>query len=111
MDKSENIFQLPVILMGIFLVITFLVALLPAFTQILEGAKASNSLNCPGYNANSTDPRLSYNASLPSQGIGCMAISMYIPYIVFGVLIASVAVLFGQQINFGGQSTQQQGYY
>lgn len=112
MNNKGNIFQLPVILMGVFLVITFLVALLPAFTELLNGAKASNSLNCAGYNDTITNNHaLDFNASKPTSTIGCMAINLYVPYIVLGVLIASVAVLFGQKIDFGGQQQQQQGYY
>ena len=111
-NKRGNIFQLPVVLMGVFLVITFLVALLPAFVELLNGARASNSLNCPGYNDTITNnPSLSYNGSKPSSSIGCMAIGLYVPYIVLGVLIASVAVLFGQQINFGGQQQTGGQYY
>lgn len=116
MDNRGNIFNLPVILMGVFMVICFLVALLPAFTELLNGAKASNSLNCAGYNDTITwNHALDYNATKPTSTIGCMAISLYVPYIVLGVLIASVAVLFGQNINFGGAGNiggqQQQGYY
>ena len=98
--------------MGLIMVIAILVGLLPAMSELLNGARASDSLNCIGYNS-STSAKLNYNGSIPSSTIGCLAISLYVPYIVLGVLIASVAVLFGQQINFGGQSTQQQGggYY
>ena len=114
MNNKGNIFQLPVILMGLFLVITFLTALLPAFSEILNQAKASNSLNCVGYNDTYTNNhKLDYNNSLPTSSISCMAISLYVPYIVLGVLIASVAVLFGQKVDFGGMGAQQAGgqYY
>jgi hypothetical protein len=112
MNNKGNIFQLPIILMGLILVIAILTSLLPAMTELLNTAKASNALNCPGYDYNSTDKTLSYNISKPTSTIGCMAINLYIPYIVLGVLIASVAVLFGQKIAFGGQDTiSGQGYY
>ena len=104
MNNKGSIFDLPVVLMGMFMVITFLVALLPAMSEILNGAQNSDSLNCAGYNDTYTwNAKLNYNNSRPSSTIGCMAIKLYIPYIVLGVLIASVAVLFGQKINFGGQ--------
>ena len=105
MNNKGNIFQLPIILMGLIMVIAILVGLLPAMTELLNSAQGSNSLNCAGY----VDTYLSdggnytYNSTLQTSTIGCMAIKLYVPYIVLGVLIASVAVLFGQKIAFGGQ--------
>jgi hypothetical protein len=110
LNNKGNIFSLPVVLMGLFMTITFLVALLPAMTEILNGAQASNSLNCAGYNDTITwNAKLNYNASVPTSTIGCMALRLYIPYIVLGVLIASVAGLFGQKINYGLGETSPQG--
>ena len=102
MNNQGNIFQIPTILMGLIMVIAILVGLLPAMTELLNGAQASTSLNCQGYNS-SISAALNYNNSIQTSTIGCMAIKLYIPYIVLGVLIASVTVLFGQKINFGGQ--------
>jgi hypothetical protein len=99
-NNRGSIFQLPIILMGLFIVVTFLAALLPAFVEVLNAAQQSDSLNCVGYNM-TTNPALSYNASKPSSTISCLAIKLYIPYIVLGVLIAAVAGLFGQQVSYG----------
>jgi hypothetical protein len=114
-NNKGNVFQLPVILMGLFMVICFLTALLPAFTEILNQAQGSNSLNCAGYiDTYSDGGNYTYNSTIPTSTISCMAVKLYVPYIVLGVLIASVAVLFGQKIQFGGQDSMsggQQQYY
>ena len=112
-NNRGSIFQIPVVLMGLIMVIAILVGLLPAMAELLNGAQASDSLNCAGYIDVYHGGTLNYSSLKQTSTIGCMSIKLYVPYIVLGVLIASVAVLFGQNINFGGQSTQQQGggYY
>jgi len=113
-NKKANIFSLPIVLMGLFMVVTFLAALLPAFVEVLNMAQESNSLNCAGYNINAAAPGTNvrdYNSSKPTSTIGCMAIKLYIPYIVLGVLIAAVAGLFGQKVGFGGGDQTGGGQY
>jgi len=105
-DKKGNLMSLPMNLLALFISITFLVALIPAFVEMQNMAQQSDSMNCPGYkyNGNVNDP-LSYNATIgTASSIGCMAIKLYLPYIVLGVLIAGVAMIFyGRSAGGGGE--------
>lgn len=81
----------------LFLVMTIavLVSLIPALSDILGVAQQSDGLNCNGYihNGNVNDS-LSYNASYQTNTLACLAINMYLPYIVLAVLIMAVTRLF-----------------
>lgn len=110
MNDKGSLMEMPINLLMLFITITFLVALIPAFTEMQDMAQQSTSMNCAGY-AYSGDAGhyLSYNATLAQGGhtstIGCLAIKLYLPYIVLGVLIAGVAMIFygrgQQQQQFG----------
>jgi len=92
--KGNGLMDLPINLLMLFIAVTFLVALIPAFVEMQDMAQQSTSLNCVGY-TNTEDATLSYNATIGTKSsIGCMAIKLYIPYIVLGVLIAGVAIIF-----------------
>jgi hypothetical protein len=81
----------------LFITVTFLVALIPGMADMIETGQNSQNLNCPGYSYQGNSGHLlSYNSSLSARTstIGCMAIKLYIPYIVLGVLIAGVAMIF-----------------
>ena len=110
-DKRGGLMDMPVNLLMLFITVTFLIALIPAFVEMQDMAQQSDSMNCKGfvYNGNVNDA-LSYNATIGTKSsIGCMAIKLYIPYIVLGVLIAGVAMIFyGRQM--GGQQQQMGGY-
>jgi hypothetical protein len=99
MNNKGGLMDLPINLLMLFITVTFLVALIPGFVQMQNMAQQSTSMNCPGYYYNG-DPNnaLSYNATLAAGGntssIGCLAIKLYLPYIVLGVLIAGVAMIF-----------------
>lgn len=91
-----------VALLFFFMTIVMMVALVPALKIVLNMAQQSDAMNCPGYyymgNANHT---LSYNATLAAGGdtssIGCLAIKMYIPYVVLGILIGGVGkIIYGR---------------
>lgn len=108
MDKKGNLMQLPMMLLFLFMAVAFLVAIVPGLVDILDTAKQSDSLNCNGYvydgNANH---KLSYNATIGTKNtIGCLALTLYIPYIVLGVLIAGVAALFYSRRQDGGDQYQ-----
>jgi len=93
---QSGLMDLPINLLMLFIAVTFLVALIPAFVEMQDMAQQSTSLNCVGYSYNgNTTHTLSYNATIGTKSsIGCMAIKLYIPYIVLGVLIAGVAIIF-----------------
>lgn len=107
-DKKASIMSLPINLLMLFIVITFLVALIPGFVEMQDMAQQSDNLNCKGYEYNG-DPlsTYSYNSTIGTKSsIGCMAIKLYIPYIVLGVLIAGVAMIFYGKSMGGGQDQQ-----
>lgn len=104
--KGSGLLDLPVNLLMLFIAVTFLVALIPAFAEMQDMAQEKDNLNCHGYIAyddvtGAIDYTKSANNTIATKSsIGCMAIKLYIPYIVLGVLIAGVAILFygrGQQ--------------
>jgi len=103
--QSGGLMDLPINLLMLFIAVTFLVALIPAFVEMQDMAQQSTSLNCVGYTYNGDAANvLSYNATIGTKSsIGCMAIKLYIPYIVLGVLIAGVAIIF-----YGRSQHQQQ---
>jgi hypothetical protein len=98
-NKRGNLMSLPINLLMLFISVTFLIALIPGFVEMQNMAQQSDNLNCHGYVSynedGSTNPTLSGNSSRASaSSIGCMAIKLYLPYIVLGVLIAGVAMIF-----------------
>ena len=102
---QSGLMDLPINLLMLFIAVTFLVALIPAFVEMQDMAQQSTSLNCVGYTYNGDALSvLSYNSTIGTKSsIGCMAIKLYIPYIVLGVLIAGVAIIFygrSQQAQF-----------
>lgn len=88
--------DLPVNLLMMFIVVTFLIALIPGLVEIIDVAQGSDSLNCRGYvDYTGGSINLSYNATIGTKSsIGCLAIKLYIPYIVLGVLISVVGMIF-----------------
>ena len=106
MNNRGSLMSLPINLLMLFITVTFLIALIPGFVEMQGVAQQSDNLNCHGYVAytdtGAVDTVLSANSSkATASSIGCMAIKLYLPYIVLGVLIAGVAMIFygrsGQQ--------------
>jgi len=96
MNTKGSLMSLPINLLMLFISITFLIALIPGFVEMQDMAQQSDQLNCKGfaYNGDANNV-LSYNATIGTKSsIGCMAIKLYLPYIVLGVLIAGVAMIF-----------------
>lgn len=84
------------------MVVIVLIALIPTFVDLLNNAQRSDYLNCKGYiyNGNVSDP-LSYNSSLKTNTMSCMAIDLYLPYILLAVLIAAVSKVIIGRTDFG----------
>jgi len=107
MNNNGSLMSLPINLLMLFITVTFLVALIPGFVDMQSMAQQSDNLNCNGYSYNGmgSASSLSYNSSLATNSIACLAIKLYLPYIVLGVLIAGVALIFygrGGQDQMGG---------
>lgn len=81
-------------LLFLLMTIAVLVALIPALSDMLNIAQQSDGLNCKGYvydgDVNHT---LSYNDAKATNSLACLAINMYLPYIVLAVLIMAVSRL------------------
>lgn len=71
--------------------LAILVGTLPLMKSLLDMAQQSDSLNCAGYYYNGdTNHYLSYNSSLSSDTLACIAIRLYLPYIVLVILVVGV---------------------
>ena len=108
MNNNGNLMSMPINLLMLFITITFMIALIPGFVEMQDMAQQSDQMNCKGfkYEGSSTHP-LAYNDTIGTKSsIGCMAIKLYLPYIVLGVLIAGVAMIFYGQAMGGGQQQQ-----
>jgi beta-lactamase regulating signal transducer with metallopeptidase domain len=104
MLKENNRGQMIMInLLFLLMTIAVLVALIPALNAILNIAQQSDNLNCSGYKLNGiANDSLSYNNSLPSNTLACLAIDLYLPYIILVVLIGGVTKLLANRTEFGG---------
>jgi hypothetical protein len=103
LGKKGSLMDMPINLLVLFITVTFLIALIPGFVEMQDMAQASDNLNCKGY-TDATNPVLSYNATIGTKSsIGCMAIKLYLPYIVLGVLIAGVALIVTGRPQVQGQ--------
>lgn len=91
-NKGQMGMDIMVGLLMAFIIVTMLVALIPGFVEMLGIGQNSQGLNCKGYvdngNANSY---LSYNATIGEKStVGCLAMKLYIPYLVLAILLAVV---------------------
>ena len=106
LNNKGSLMDLPIRLLMLFIAVTFLIGLIPGFAEMQNMAQQSDNLNCPGFKyEGSSTHLLAYNATIGTQSsIGCMAIKLYLPYIILGVLIAGVAMIFyGKSAMGGGQ--------
>jgi len=79
-------------LLFLLMTVAVMIALIPQFNILLNMGMQSNALNCKGYYVDGNiNNSLSYNASLPTNTLACLSISLYLPYIVMAVLIAGVS--------------------
>ena len=95
----------------LFMTITVMIAMIPALKSILNIAKQSDNLNCAGFDYEGSgtvgDNILDYNSSLETDTTACLAINLYLPYILLIVLIGGVTKLLYDKS--GGQQ-QYTGY-
>jgi hypothetical protein len=93
-----------------------MIAFISPINDFLDMAQQSDSLNCKGYiyggNVNHT---LSFNSTLnggaSGSPIACIALKLYLPYILLIFLIGGVAMILGGKGDvFGFGDSQQQAY-
>jgi len=103
MNKNGQMFMINLLLLVMSILI--IVSLAPALNEILNNAQQSDFLNCAGYKYNGNENHsLSYNASLNSNTMACLAVKLYLPYIFLAVLIGGVGkVLAGRFLGGGDQ--------
>jgi hypothetical protein len=90
-------------LIFLLLTIAVMVAMIPAINSILNIAQQSDNLNCSGYRyQGDVNHTLSYNSSLPANTLACLAIDLYLPYIVLAILIGGVTKLIASGTGVGG---------
>jgi len=88
MKKNRKGQYLMMNLLVLVFTIMIMVALIPLLNQILNLAQDNQNLNCAGYNGTNA-----YNASAPTNTLACLAVQLYLPYIVLVILIGSIARL------------------
>ena len=88
MNKNKSGQYLMMNLLVLVFTIMIMVALIPVLNQILNLAQDNQNLNCDGFNG--TNP---FNSSAPTNPLACLAIQLYMPYIVLVILIGSIARL------------------
>jgi hypothetical protein len=105
-NKRGDIAHLMIALIMGFMAIALLVSLIPGFVEILDTGQNSEGLNCKGYvnNGNAADT-LSYNATIGTKStIGCLAMKLYLPYIILAVLLGVIMyILYDKSSSGGGQ--------
>lgn len=111
LNKNKKGQMIIIQMLFLFMTVAVMVALLPALKSILDVAQQSDNLNCPDFDYNHNgaigDTKYDYNSSLSTDTTSCIAIKLYIPYIVLVVLIAGVSKMvygrtFGQSPDMGG---------
>ena len=84
------------------LAVLVLIALIPALNAILNVAQQSDNLNCPGYDYGNSgvvgDNVLDYNSSLTSNTLACIAIDLYLPYLIIVILLGGIAKVMASRI-------------
>lgn len=99
MNKRGNV--LINVLMAVMAVI-ILIGVVPGIQEVVGISRNADGLNCKGY----VDPtiettvtgNLSYNANFDTNTFGCTILDLAIPFLVIGIIIASIIlVMYGQR--------------
>jgi len=95
-NNKRGQLEMMVSLLFFVMVVFVAIAMIPVLKTMLNVAQQSDGLNCAGYCYNGDcSHQLSYNATMAAGGdtntLACMAIKLYLPYILFIVLIGGVS--------------------
>ena len=111
MNKQGQVLIINLLILVMTIVI--FAAMLPILSQTLYQSQDQSSLNCaslaslsPSRDCSGSVGAPCYNSSIPTQGLACAMIALYIPYIVIVVLIAGVAKLMANRVESMFQPTQ-----
>ncbi len=104
-DKGGQMMMIQ--LLFLFMTITIMIAFIPALKSILDISKQSDNLNCPGFDYDKSGAvgtnALDYNSSLETDTVACLAINLYLPYIILIILIGGVS-----KLMYGRMAGEQQ---
>lgn len=101
MNKRGNImFGLMIFVMALAMMVMFI----SPMSTFIDFAQQSNNLNCKGFIYNGdVNNSLSFNATLDGGAsgspIGCLAIRLYLPYIILVFLIGGLILVLGGKAN------------
>jgi len=101
MNKSGQMVMVNLLILV--MTILILVAIIPILQAVLGVAKQSDNLNCPDYDYDGDgafNHPLDFNSTLEdtrTDRITCIAIGLYVPYIVLAILIAGVTHLMSRR--------------
>ena len=94
-----------------------MIAFISPLNEFLEMAQQSDAMNCKGYVYNGdTTHTLSYNATLNNGNsgspIGCLALKLYLPYILLTFLIGGLGLVLANRGGelFGLPTSQEPAY-
>lgn len=105
MIRDKNGQMIMVNLLVLAMAVAIMIAIIPMLNSVLNIAKESDNLNCNGYIYNGDENHAkSYNSSMNEDEISCIAIALYIPYLVLAILIGGVSKLLmsGGRDQYGG---------
>ena len=111
-DKKGQLIMINLLILA--MTVLVLVAIVPIFQEVLGIAKQSNYLNCPGYDYDRSgtlgDHMWDYNSTISgsTDRLACIAIGMYVPYLVLAILIGSIMRALSGQLMESGPT---QNYY
>ena len=111
-NKGNIMISLLIFILSLGVVIAFI----SPINSFLDMAQQSDSLNCNGYIANgNVNDTLSFNSSLHggSSGspISCLALKLYLPYILLVFLVGGIAAVLGGKSNISGFGFEQEQAY
>lgn len=93
-DEKGGQMTMMVNLIILIMTIAILIAMIPMMKTFMNIGSQSDYLNCPGYE-HDADPTnvLSYNSSLDSETVSCLAFDLYLPYIILVIVVGGVSKL------------------
>jgi len=106
-DQRGQMFMIK--LMLIVMSILILTAFIPVIRNSLDQARHQDALNCKSnlnvYETNTAIP--CYNSSIKADTTSCLALDIYLPYIVLAVIMIGVMYLMAGDMMGVGQQPQQ----
>ena len=110
-NKGGQMFMIK--LMLIVMSIIILTAFIPIIRTSMDNARHQDALNCASNNNKCNDGETGvpcYNSSINSETISCLALDIYLPYIILAVIMGGVMFLLAGDMMGLNQQPQMGGY-